>query len=135
MHGRAVNLHSQAKPRLHRAILRWGGMAQLFFRKPTMISIGSRAIFSAGILFLLAGCRTVPVDGEAVECSRCETIWIRLYAGSPAPGIYRAAQREGRSPCSRCEQLSVQFFESGALRRTCRECAGQLRPRLVNVAR
>ena len=24
-------MHSQAKPRLHRAILRWGRMAQLFY--------------------------------------------------------------------------------------------------------
>ena len=33
MHGRAVNLHSQTRPRLHRAIPLWGGMAQLFRRK------------------------------------------------------------------------------------------------------
>jgi hypothetical protein len=38
VHGRAVNLPSQAKPRLHRAIPRWGGVAHLFFGRDGWLS-------------------------------------------------------------------------------------------------
>jgi hypothetical protein len=84
----------------------------------------------------LGGCAALPVDGDAVECNRCQTMWIRLYAKTSAPGLYRLDEREGRTaPCSRCQKLSVQFFESGVLPRLCSDCGGALEPRTVNVVR
>jgi hypothetical protein len=47
--GARFNLHSQAKPRLHRAIPRWGGMAQLFCGSSLgRIGIGVVATLSRG---------------------------------------------------------------------------------------
>ncbi|MEY3481787.1 MAG: hypothetical protein RIQ71_2562 [Verrucomicrobiota bacterium] len=110
-------------------------MAQLFLI-PTMKSTDWRMLTVAVTLFCAVGCASIPRDGDAVECSRCEAMWIRLFAGSPAPGFYRAAERESNgSPCSRCEQLSANFFESGVLLRRCPECGGRLLPRTVSVAR
>jgi hypothetical protein len=92
--------------------------------------------FPLAAAIFLGGCAAVPVDGDAVECNRCQTMWIRLYAKTSAPGLYRLDEREGEaSPCSRCEQLSLQFFESGALRRRCADCGGTLEPRTVNIIR
>jgi hypothetical protein len=85
---------------------------------------------------ILGGCAALPVDGDAVECNRCQTMWIRLYAKTTAPGLYRLDERGGAAaPCPRCEQFSVQFFESGVLPRLCPDCGGSLEPRTVNVLR
>ncbi|MFM8657030.1 MAG: hypothetical protein ACKOD5_07860 [Chthoniobacterales bacterium] len=99
-----------------------------------LFAANSRHLLIAVIF--LGGCAAVPVDGDAVECDRCQTMWIRLYAKTSAPGFYRLDEREGKaSPCARCEQLSVQFFESGALLRRCADCGGMLEPRTVNIIR
>lgn len=34
--------------------------------------------FGAMLVVLLAACATVPVEGDAVECDACKTIWVRL---------------------------------------------------------
>jgi len=92
--------------------------------------------FLLGAAMFVCGCAAVPVDGDAVECDRCQTMWIRLYAKTAAPGFYRLVERESKmSPCARCEHLSVQFFESGALLRRCPDCRGILEPRTVNIVR
>jgi hypothetical protein len=93
-------------------------------------------LFAMMAALFLGGCAAVPVDGDAVECNKCQTMWIRLYAKTSVPGLYRLDEREGNaSPCSRCEQLSVQFFESGALLRRCPDCGGMLGARTVNIIR
>lgn len=84
---------------------------------------------------LLAACATVPVDGDAVECDVCRTIWIRLYPSSGAPGIYRLNHVEKRRPCANCTQLALRYFETGRIPERCPQCGGHLAVRPVNVTR
>ena len=135
VHGRAVNLHSQAKPRLHRAILRWGGMAQLFSCSKRMRKM-FQLVPAASSLLLLVSCASMHPDGDAVECSECRTFWVRLLADTAAPGLYVFGdERDKRRACSRCQELSVTYFESGVLPRSCAYCDGTLTPRAVGLSR
>ena len=86
-------------------------------------------------MVLLAACATVPVDGDAVECDACRTIWIRLYPSSGGPGIYRLNHEEKRQPCADCEKMAMRYFESGELPPRCPQCGGNLAVRPVNVTR
>ncbi len=91
--------------------------------------------WGAVLAVLLAACATVPIDGEAVECDVCQTIWIRLFESSGAPGIYRLNHEEKRRPCANCGKLAMRYFETGELPRRCPQCGGNLAPRPVNVTR
>jgi len=93
-----------------------------------------KAVGALLILFL-AACASVPVDGEAVECDLCRTIWIRLYPSSGGPGIYRLNHEEKRKPCADCGNLATRYFETGKLPPRCPQCGGNLVVRPVNVTR
>ena len=91
--------------------------------------------FTAVLAVFLAACATVPIEGEAVECDVCQTIWIRLFESSGAPGIYRLNHEEKRKPCANCTKLAMGYFESGKIPESCRQCSGNLSVRPVNVTR
>ena len=145
--GARFNLHSQAKPRLHRAILRWGGMAQLFSRHKSpwphggqgatltaMKTIRRSAWAAVCALLPLTACSTLqPPDGDAVECDACDTIWIRLFPSSGAPGVYRLNHGEKRKPCGSCGKLALGYCETGQIPKRCPDCGGNLTLRPVDV--
>lgn len=89
----------------------------------------------AGVVWvvLLASCATVPVQGEALECSACRTIWIRLYPSSGAPGVYRLIHGEKTRPCENCQQLAMACFQTGKAPKKCLDCGGVFTLRPVNV--
>ena len=87
------------------------------------------------MIVLLAACATVPVEGDAVECDACKTIWIRLYPSSGAPGIYRLNHDKKRKPCANCQKLAARYFETGGVPERCPRCGGNLVVRPVNVTR
>jgi uncharacterized paraquat-inducible protein A len=89
----------------------------------------------AVMIVLLAACATVPVEGEAVECDACKTIWVRLYPSSGAPGIYRLNHDEKRKPCANCQKLAARYFETGEIPERCLRCSGKLVVRPVSVTR
>jgi hypothetical protein len=89
----------------------------------------------AVLAVLLAACATVPIEGEAVECDACQTIWIRLFEASGSPGIYRLNHDENHRPCAHCAKLAMRYFETGELPPRCPQCGGNLTVRPVNVAR
>jgi len=94
-----------------------------------------KVIKAAGAMWvvLLASCATVPVQGEALECSACRTIWIRLYPSSGAPGVYRLIHGEKTRPCENCQQLAMACFQTGKAPKKCPECGGVFTMRPVNV--
>ena len=85
------------------------------------------------VMVLLASCATIPVQGEAVECDACRTIWIRLFPSSGAPGVYRLNHEEKHRPCANCGQLVMRYFETGEIPARCPQCDGRLTVRPVNV--
>ena len=85
------------------------------------------------MIVLLASCATIPVQGEAVECDACRTIWIRLFPSSGAAGIYRLNHEEKHRPCANCEKLAMRYFQTGEIPARCPQCDGQLTVRPVNV--
>lgn len=89
----------------------------------------------AVLIVLLAACATVPVEGDAVECDACKTIWVRLYPSSGAPGIYRLNHDEKRKPCASCQKSAVLYFETGGVPERCPRCSGKLALRPVSVTR
>ena len=82
---------------------------------------------------LLAACATVPVQGEAVECSACRTMWIQLCPSSGAPGLYRLNHQEKSKPCVDCQKSAMAYFQAGKTPGKCPECGGTLTVRPVNV--
>lgn len=85
---------------------------------------------------LLGACSTLqPPDGEAVQCGACDTIWIRLFETSGAPGVYRLNHEIRRRPCRTCQALAANYFQSGEIPKRCADCGGNLTLRPVNVAR
>jgi uncharacterized paraquat-inducible protein A len=92
-------------------------------------------VLGALLILFLASCATVPIDGEAVECDVCRTIWIRLYPSSGGPGIYRLNHEEKRKPCANCQTLAMRYFETGEMPERCPQCGGNLAVRPVNVTR
>ena len=90
---------------------------------------------AAGVVWvvLLASCATVPVQGEALECNACRTMWIRLYPSSGAPGIYRLIHGEKSRPCESCQKVAMDCFQTGKSPQKCSECGGVLTLRPVNV--
>jgi hypothetical protein len=95
---------------------------------------GLKAV-GAVFLVLLASCTSIPVQGEAVECDACRTIWIRLFPSSGAAGIYRLNHEEKRRPCANCTKLAMRYFETGEIPERCPQCGGNLAVRPVNVTR
>jgi DNA-directed RNA polymerase subunit RPC12/RpoP len=93
---------------------------------------GLKAV-SVVFLILLASCATIPVQGEAVECDACRTIWIRLFPSSGAPGIYRLNHEEKHRPCANCGKLAMRYFQTGEIPARCPQCDGRLTVRPVNV--
>lgn len=89
----------------------------------------------AAMVVLLAACATVPVEGDAVNCDACRTMWIRLYSSSGAPGIYRLNHDEKHPPCLRCQGLAVRHFEGSGLAPRCARCGGNLALLPVRVTR
>jgi len=90
---------------------------------------------AAGVVWvvLLASCATVPVQDEALECDACQTMWIRLYPSSGAPGVYRLIHGEKTKPCENCQQLAMACFQTGKAPKKCPECGGVFTMRPVNV--
>jgi len=81
---------------------------------------------------LLAACTTLePRHGDAVSCDVCDTIWIRLFDSSGAPGVYRLKHEEKRRPCRTCQALAMNYFQTGKLPKHCPECGGNLMLRPV----
>lgn len=91
--------------------------------------------FGAVLVVLLTSCATVPVEGDAVECDACRTIWVRLYPSSGAQGIYRLNHDEKRKPCANCQKLAMRYFETGEIPQGCPQCGGNIAVRPVNVTR
>ena len=89
----------------------------------------------AVLIALLAACATVPVEGEAVDCDACRTIWIRLDPSTGAPGIYRLNHDKKHKPCVRCQRLAMRYFEKTGVPARCPQCGGNLAVRPVNVTR
>ena len=89
----------------------------------------------AVLVVLLTACATIPVEGDAVECDACKTIWVRLFPSSGGPGIYRLNHDEKRKPCASCQKLAMRYFESGGIPQRCPRCGGNLAVRPVNVTR
>lgn len=83
----------------------------------------------------LVGCASVPVDGDAVECGACDTLWIRLFESSGAPGLYRLNHDERHEPCTACRARAMEYFETGRLPDDCPVCHGRLGVRPVAVSR
>ncbi len=90
-------------------------------------------VFGALLTMFLAACATVPVQGEAVECNVCRTMWIQLSPSSGAPGLYRLNHQEKAKPCTSCEKLAMAYFQTGKTAGKCPECGGTLTVRPVNV--
>lgn len=85
---------------------------------------------------LLPACSTLqPLEGDAVECDVCETIWIRLFPSSGAPGVYRLNHEEKRKPCRTCRTLAMNYFQTGEIPNRCPDCGGNLTLRPVSVTR
>jgi hypothetical protein len=83
---------------------------------------------------LLGACSTMePLHGDAVVCDVCDTIWIRLFETSGAPGVYRLNHEAKRRPCRTCEALAMNYFSTGEIPKRCPECGGQLALRPVTV--
>jgi hypothetical protein len=82
---------------------------------------------------LLAACATVPVQGEAVECNACRTMWIQLCPSSGAPGLYRLNHQEKSKPCVDCQKSAMAYFQTGKTPAKCLGCGGTLTVRPVNV--
>lgn len=94
-----------------------------------------KVLKAAGVMWvlLLASCATVPVQGEALECNACRTMWIRLYPSSGAPGVYRLIHGEKTRPCGSCQKLAMACFQNGKSPEKCPECDGVFTVRPVNV--
>jgi hypothetical protein len=98
------------------------------------IRLSARAVACA--VLLLTACSTLqPLDGDAVECDVCETVWIRLFPSSGAPGVYRLNHAEKRKPCRTCRALALNYFQTGEIPQRCPECGGNLTLRPVSVTR
>lgn len=87
------------------------------------------------VFILLAGCASVPADGEAVECDVCRALWIRLYPANGPEGVYRLNHDRSRELCAGCESSAVRSFQTGEIPVSCRQCGGRLTARPVNIAR
>lgn len=83
----------------------------------------------------LAGCATLPADGDAVSCDVCDTLWIRLFDSSGAPGIYRLNHQARNKPCAACRSRAMEYFARGELPARCPKCGGRLALRPVTVNR
>jgi hypothetical protein len=90
-------------------------------------------VFGALLTIFLAACATVPVQGEALECNACQTMWIRLYPSSRAPGVYSLIHGEKSRPCGNCQKLAMACFQTGKSPQKCPECGGVFTVRPVNV--
>jgi DNA-directed RNA polymerase subunit RPC12/RpoP len=91
-------------------------------------------------LFLLvglwsAGCVSIPPDGDALDCSACETMWIRLLPATGTTAYYRAKREKAPSSCANCQTLAAKYFETGEVPRACPQCGGKIIVRPVNVVR
>ena len=90
-------------------------------------------VFCAVLTVFLAACATVPVQGEAVECNACRTMWIQLCPSSGAPGLYRLNHQEKSKPCVDCQKSAMAYFQTGKSPGRCPGCGGTLTVRPVNV--
>ncbi len=101
-----------------------------------MKTIRRSAWVAAFAVLLLAACSTLqPLEGDAVQCDVCDTIWIRLFESSGAPGVYRLNHEVKRKPCRTCQALAMNYFQSGEIPKRCADCGGNLTLRPVNVTR
>ena len=91
---------------------------------------GMKRIKAVGLALtlLLAACATVPdnTDGEALDCSACRAIWIRLLPSSGAPGVYRAKHCPKQRLCPECTRIVARYFRGGELPARCHACGGDL---------
>jgi len=95
-----------------------------------------RSLVGSFLLVLAAGCATIPpagIDGVAVECTACDTVWIRLDRPRELAGIYRIQHDATREVCPDCEKLARQFLRTGQAPAQCSSCGGMLIPGEVQL--
>jgi hypothetical protein len=101
-----------------------------------MKTIRRSAWAAMATVFLLTACSTLqPLDGDAVACDVCDTIWIRLFESSGAQGVYRLNHEVKSKPCRTCQALAMNYFKSGQIPKRCPDCGGNLTLRPVTVTR